>query len=150
MADSFICCYLHVIFSTKNREPFLTAPIQNRVWSYLGGIAKEHEVIPLMVGGTTNHAHLLLSMPATITIAKAVQLIKGGSSKWISDTFDQPNCFSWQTGYGAFSLGISMLDRTKRYIEQQEKHHQNKTFQQEYLEFLKRYRIAFHERYVFD
>ncbi|MFC1853247.1 IS200/IS605 family transposase [candidate division CSSED10-310 bacterium] len=150
MADTFVCCYLHIIFSTKYREPYLSSSIQNRVWAYLGGIAKEHEIMPICIGGTADHTHLLLSLPSTITISKVVQLIKGGSSKWISDTFNELKQFAWQSGYGAFSIGLSMKERTMRYIEQQEKHHRQKTFQEEYLEFLKRYHIEFDERYVFD
>jgi REP element-mobilizing transposase RayT len=102
----------------------------------------------LSIGGTTDHVHVLLSLPTTSTVAKAVQLIKGGSSKWVHDTFEGLREFAWQEGYGAFSVSASLLEETIRYIENQSGHHRRKTFQEEYVEFLRRYGIDYDERYV--
>ncbi len=97
-----------------------------------------------------DHVHLLLPLPKTLHISKALQLIKGGSSKWIHDTFAEHQNFTWQKGYGAFSIGVNDIERTKSYIENQEKHHQKRNFEEEYLIFLQRNVIDYDKRYVFD
>lgn len=106
MANSFISCYIHYVFSTKNREKFLTKETRERLYPYMGGISKNNNIKLIKVGGISDHLHLLTSLSSTITIAKAIQLIKGNSSKWIHDTFNMNN-FAWQVGYGAFSIGVS-------------------------------------------
>ena len=103
---------------------------------------------PLSIGGTADHVHILLAIPSTLSIAKAIQLVKGGSSKWISDTFPKLREFAWQKGYGAFSVSISGIDETVAYIQAQEEHHRNRTFQEEFLAFLKKHGIAYDERYI--
>ena len=107
MAHSYTNILIHYVFSTKNREKIITAPLQKRLWSYMGGIARENNMKVLAIGGIEDHVHLLISLPSTVSIAKAIQLIKGGSSKWVNDTFPNYNNFKWQEGYGAFSVGIS-------------------------------------------
>jgi putative transposase len=94
----------------------------------MGGIAREHGMKALAVGGVEDHAHVLLSLPTTVTIAQALQLIKGGSSKWIHDTFPEHCDFAWQEGYGAFSIGVSQVAGTVSYIQSQAEHHRKKTF----------------------
>ena len=148
MANSYISLYIHVVFSTKGRQPLIVPDIQNRLWAYMGGIARENQMKALSVGGMNDHAHILLSLPATLPVAKAVQLIKGGASKWVHDTFPHLRQFAWQEGYGAFSVNVSLLEETMRYIESQAEHHKRKTFQEEYIEFLKRHGIGYDERYV--
>jgi REP element-mobilizing transposase RayT len=122
MAHSYVNSLYHVVFSTKERRRQIDADLQPRLWPYLGGIAREHGMKALAVGGVDDHAHLLLSLPSTIAIAKAVQLIKGGSSKWIHDEFPVRRDFAWQEGYGAFSIGVSQVDDTIRYIADQAEH----------------------------
>ena len=100
------------------------------------------------MGGTENHVHLLVSLPATASVAKAAQLLKGGSSKWIHETFQAHRNFAWQEGYGAFSIGVSACDRTIAYIESQEHHHRTRTFEEEFVAFLNRHGIEYDERYV--
>jgi len=139
---------MHVVFSTKGRQPTITPELQNRLWAYMGGIARENHMKALSIGGTEDHVHVLLSLPATLPVAKAVQLIKGGSSKWIHDTYAKLQWLGWQEGYGAFSVNVSLLEETIRYIENQGEHHKRKTFQEEYIEFLKRHEIEYDERYV--
>ncbi len=148
MANSYISLYMHVVFSTKSRQPLISFDVQNRLWAYMGGIARENQMKALSVGGTSDHVHILLSLPATLPVAKAVQLIKGGASKWVHETFRHLQQFAWQEGYGAFSVNVSLLEETMRYINNQPEHHKRKTFQEEYIEFLKRHGIDFDERYV--
>jgi putative transposase len=102
------------------------------------------------IGGMPDHVHILLSLPATLSIAKALQLIKGGSSKWVHATFPEHAVFRWQIKYGAFSVSVSQLDRTIHYIKGQEEHHRKMTFQEEFLALLKRHRIAYDERYLWE
>jgi putative transposase len=148
MAHSYVSILIHYIFSTKNREKIISPEIQDRVWAYMGGIARENNMKALSIGGVQEHAHALLSLPSTISIAKAIQLIKGGSSKWISDTFPSLKDFTWQVGYGAFSVSISHVDETINYIKNQKEHHRHKTFQEEYLAFLKKHGIEYDEKYI--
>ena len=149
MPHSYTCCYVHYIFSTKNREPVISSEAQDRLWPYIGGIARENGLKSLVVGGTENHLHILLSLSSTITIAKAVQLIKGGSSKWISQEFPSLSHFEWQEGYSAFSISASLIDKTIQYIRNQHEHHRTRTFEEEYLAFLGKYGIEYDKKYVF-
>jgi len=148
MANSYISLYVHIVFSTKGRQALINPDLESRLWAYMGGIARENQMKALSVGGIADHVHVLLSLPATLPIAKAVQLIKGGSSKWVHDTFAGLRKFSWQEGYGAFSVNVSLLEETIRYIESQGEHHKRKTFQEEYIEFLRRHGIDYDERYI--
>jgi len=123
--------------------------MQERLWAYFGSVAREHNLACLSAGGIDNHAHVLLSLPATVTILKAMQLIKGGSSKWINETFPAAGKFEWQEGYGAFSVGASQKTAVRTYIDSQAVHHGNTTFEEEYIAFLNRYGVEYDERYVF-
>ena len=107
MANTYTSLYYHVIFSTKNREPWIRPELESRVWPYLGGIAREHDMKALMIGGIENHVHLLLGIPPVLAVSKAVQLIKGGSSGWIKETLPGLGGFGWQDGYGAFTVSKS-------------------------------------------
>jgi len=120
---SFNSCLIHCVWSTKNREPILTSDLRERLWPYLGGIAKENKIKAVAIGGPMDHVHILLSLPATLSVAKAIQLLKGNSSKWIHETFPKMRSFEWQQGYGASSIGISAVDSTIAYIRGQTNHH---------------------------
>ena len=122
--------------------------LRERLYPYMCGIARENDLKVLCIGGTDNHIHILLSLDSTTSIAQAMQLIKGGSSKWIHETFPELRLFSWQEGYGAFSIGISNVDETKKYIENQEKHHSKESFRDEYLKFIRKNNIDFDEKYL--
>ena len=122
--------------------------MQERLWPYMGGIARENKVKALAIGGVEDHAHLLLSMPSTMTISQAMQLIKGGSSRWVHETFPEHRGFEWQEGYGAFSIGISQAEETKRYIANQQEHHRVKTFEEEYIAILEKHGIEYDPRFV--
>ena len=148
MANTYINILIHTVFSTKNRESWISSSLRERLYPYMCGIARENGLKVLCIGGTDNHIHILLSLDSTTSIAKAMQFIKGGSSKWIHETFPELRLFSWQEGYGAFSIGISNVDETKKYIENQEKHHSKESFRDEYLKFLRKNNIDFDEKYL--
>jgi REP element-mobilizing transposase RayT len=136
------------VFSTKERRPLITPELRERLWPFLGGIARQNKMKAVEIGGVADHVHLLLSLPATIPISKAMQLIKGGSSKWIHETFPNQRLFAWQEEYGAFSVSVSQLDKTIAYIRGQPEHHRKLTFQEEFLMLLKKHGIEYDERYL--
>jgi putative transposase len=148
MANTYSALYYHVVFSTKNRDAWLTERICERLWPYLGGVARENGMKILEVGGVADHVHILLLAPPTMAVAKAVQLIKGASSHWMKETFPNMAAFAWQDGYGAFSVSESQLDGIRNYIQRQGEHHRTKTFAEEYRAFLERHRVQFDERYL--
>ena len=135
---SFVSCLMHYVFSTKERRQLITPDLQERLYPYLGGIAREHKMKALAIGGAEDHVHMLLSIPATLPVAKAVQLLKGNSSKWIHGAFSNKRLFEWQEGYGAFSIAVSGVKATVRYIESQKEHHQSHSFKDELIAFLRR------------
>jgi len=147
---SYVSSYHHCVFSTKERRPLITQQLQERLWPFLGGIAQQNKMKAIEVGGIEDHVHILLSLPSTIPVSKAIQLIKGGSSKWIHETFPEHRLFSWQEEYGAFSVSVSQLDNTVGYIRKQPAHHRKMTFQEEFLLLLKKHRIEYDERYLWD
>jgi REP element-mobilizing transposase RayT len=145
---SYVSSYFHCIFSTKERRPFITPELRDRLWPFLGGIARQNKMKAVEISGVEDHIHLLLSLPSSMALAKAVQLIKGGSSKWIHETFPEHRLFAWQEEYGAFSVSVSRLDKTIAYIKGQETHHRKMTFQEEFLALLKKHRVEYDERYL--
>ena len=149
MANTYTSLNYHIVFSTKNREPWLTEDVRERLWPYLGGIARENGMTAPEIGGVADHVHLLLSIPASMALSKAVQLIKGGSSHWVKDTFPKLAGFAWQDGYGAFTVSHSQLDSVREYIRSQEDHHRSKSFAKEYRAFLERHHVEFDERFLF-
>ncbi len=149
MGHTYTSTCFHCIFSTKERRDCIDPDLQARLWPYLGGIARSNGMQALCVGGTANHAHLLLMIPARIAVAKAVQLIKGGSSKWIHETFPLQRFFAWQDGYGAFSVSLSLAPKVIEYIDNQAEHHRMRSFEEEFVAFLKRHNIAYDPRHVF-
>lgn len=150
MAHSYASVLFHCVFSTKGRRPLITPVLQARLYAYIGGIARKNNMKLLAIGGVDDHIHLLLSLAKTMDIAKAMQLIKGGSSKWVHDEFPENTSFEWQEGYGAFSIGIGEVDRTVRYINDQAEHHRKKDFATEFLSFLDAHSIDYEHKYVFD
>jgi REP element-mobilizing transposase RayT len=133
------------VFSTKERRGLIRGEMQARLWAFLGGIARKNGFRALATGGTDNHVHVLIALPATMPLAKAMQLLKGGSSKWMNET---SRGFAWQEGYGAFSVGISQVPDTVAYIKAQAAHHAKRDFQGEFLAFLKKHGIDYDPRYV--
>ena len=150
MPQSLSSILIHLIFSTKNHEPFITEEIEKELYPYMATIFKGLKSPSLTIGGTTDHVHVLFSLSRVIKIADLVEEVKTESSKWIKTKGAEFRNFHWQRGYGAFSIGQSQLSSVKRYIARQKVHHQRVKFQDEYRKFLKSYGIDYDERYVWD
>ena len=151
MAQSLSRLWTHLIFSTKDRFPFLIDDqIRQDMHAYLAKVLRSHDCETLVVGGTRDHVHSLFALSRKHAISEIVKEIKRTSSTWIKDVSAAHRKFHWQNGYGAFSVSQSHLDRVRNYIEKQEQHHRRVTFQSEYRSFLKKYAIEFDERYVWD
>jgi REP-associated tyrosine transposase len=148
MSHAYVSNLMHCTFSTKDRYPLINSELESRLWPYFGGIARDNRMKALAIGGTPDHIHALLSLPGMMSFAKAIQLLKGGSSKWIHDTFAEQNKFGWQEGYGAFSVSASQVDKTIAYINNQKEHHRRRTFREEFLELLKKHGIEYDARYI--
>ena len=148
MPQSLARVLVHLVFSTKNREPLIARDTRPALHAYLGGILDTLGCSPLRVGGTADHVHALFSLSRTRTIAEAVEEAKKASSKWMKQQAAAD--FWWQAGYGAFSIGQSQIAAVSRYIDRQEEHHRVYSFQEELRDLLKRYQVAYDERYVWD
>ena len=147
MAHTYCSSLFHCVFSTKDRRKLISSELQPRLWAYMGGIARENGMTALGVGGTDDHAHILLSLPSAMTIAGAMRKIKGGSSLWLHQGCGLTG-FEWQKGYGAFTIGVSQVDATLAYIAGQTEHHKKRDFQAEFLAILKQHGIDYDPRYV--
>ncbi len=150
MSHTYVHLLVHCVFSTKERRGFLTGDVRQALWPYLGGIARNNGMKAIAVGGAEDHCHLLLSIDSKRSIAEAVQRVKGNSSRWLRQRFPGLDKFAWQKGYGAFSIGISQVEDTVRYINAQIAHHRHKTFKEEFLAFLKRHKVDYDPRYIWD
>ena len=151
MSQSLAKVYLHLVFSTKNRSPFLDdRSIRLELHRYLGGICRNLESPPLCVGGVKDHVHVLVQFGRSLSISECVKEIKKDSSKWIKTKSPTLNDFHWQNGYGAFSVSPSHVEALRSYIENQEEHHKAETFQEELRRLFRKYGIEWDERYVWD
>ncbi|MCU1267434.1 MAG: Transposase-like protein [Acidobacteria bacterium] len=148
MANTYSSLHYHLIFSTKNRQSWIVPDIEQRIWAFLGGIARTHMMTALQVGGVEDHIHALVTAPPTIAPFQIAQFLKGESSKWIHQEFAAMRHFGWQDGYGAFSVSKSNIPDVIRYIQNQREHHRTRTFQEEYINFLNKSGIEFDERYL--
>jgi len=148
MAQSLSRIYVHIIFSTKNRVPLLAESIRPDLFRYIAGIVKTQKSSPVRIGGTADHVHILCDLGRTTTIAKLIEEIKTGSSKWLKAKDASFRDFQWQSGYGAFSVSQSSAPDVIAYIDNQEEHHRKRTFQEEFRLFLQRYGIEYEERYL--
>ena len=136
MAHSYVSSLHHCVFSTKERHPFLTKNVRDRLFPYLGGIARESGIATYSFNGVEDHVHLLIGMPGALPLSKGMQILKANSSKWIHETFAGLKGFRWQEGYGAFSIGVGQVETTIAYIQGQEERHKKQSFQEEYHNFL--------------
>jgi len=150
MGQSLVKNYIHLIFSTKNREPLIHPSVENELYAYLGGICKNLDCTPIKVGGHIDHIHILCMLSKKIALIKLLEEVKSHSSKWIKTQGDVYSNFYWQDGYGAFSVNPSEVDVVINYIASQKEHHRKKTFQEEYRAFLKKYCVEYDERYVWE
>jgi putative transposase len=149
MANSFSQLFYHIVFSTKNRINFIAQEIESRVWAYVGGIARQHELSALRVGGIEDHLHALVMAKPVIKPCEIPLWLKAESSKWIHLEFPDLSKFAWQDGYGVFSVSKSNVPSVISYIENQRVHHRNQTFEEEYLALLKLHEVDYDERYLF-
>ena len=147
MPATHLSLHYHLVFSIKNREPFISPDCGANLHAYLGGIVKGIKGVPLASGGIEDHVHLLVGLRATHRLDYVLRDIKADSSSWVHRVVDRKN-FEWQSGYLGLTVSPSQLERVKRYILNQEKHHRRKTFQEKYLELLKLSEIEYDERYL--
>jgi putative transposase len=150
MPQSLVKNYMHIVFSTKYRVPLISAPYEEELHHYLGGICKHKDCQPIQVGGYTDHVHILCKLSCKIALMDLVRDMKSNSSTWMKGQDKSLKNFRWQRGYGAFSVNPMQVDVVVAYIQNQHEHHKKKTFQQEYIGFLKRYQIPYDERYMWD
>jgi REP element-mobilizing transposase RayT len=150
MAQTYTNLLVHIVFSTSNRAPLLTDAIRPDIHGYLGGIMRELDSIPIVIGGTTDHVHLLTRLPANLALADCLRVVKTNSSRWVKERWPQQRKFSWQGGYGAFSVSESRRAAVIRYIQDQQQHHRRVSFQDEFLALLKSHRVEFDERYLWQ
>ena len=148
MANTFASLFYHVVFSTKNLVGFIRPEIEERVWAYVGGTARKHKMTAIQVGGAEDHIHALVMAPPTLAPFEIAKYLKGDSSKWIHEEFPDLRGFSWQDGYGAFTVSKSNVPSVVKYIQDQREHHKTRTFQEEYLEFLGKHGVEYDERYL--
>lgn len=150
MGQSLAKNYLHIVFSTKHRQPLITDDIESELHAYLGGIYNKLECPPITVGGYTDHIHILCMLSKKIALMKLLEELKSHSSKWIKTKGATFHHFYWQDGYGAFSVNPTEVELVVRYIKHQKEHHAQRSFQDEYRLFLKKYDVAYDERYVWE
>jgi putative transposase len=151
MSQSFAQIYVHIVFSTKNRRPYLQdASIRDELHRYLGRACNGLDCPVLKVGGVADHVHVLCRLDRNISIANLVEELKRESSKWVKTKTPDLSDFYWQNGYGAFSLSPSHAEPLRAYISRQEEHHRATTFQEEFRHLLTKYGLEWDERYVWD
>jgi REP element-mobilizing transposase RayT len=150
MSQSLSKLYVHLVFHIKYTSVEIRSIDKEKLYAYIGSVIKSNESMPIIINGTHNHIHILCVMSKNIALAKLVEEIKRHSSRWIKTLDDYYQTFAWQGGYGGFSVSPSVHDKTKRYIENQEKHHQTIKFQDEYRMFLAEYKIEYNEQYIWN
>jgi putative transposase len=150
MPQSLVRNYIHIIYSTKNRVPLIHQEMENELFAYIGGICKNLECNPVIVGGHKDHIHILCLLSQKIALMKLLEETKSHSSKWVKTKGIVFSDFYWQNGYGAFSVNPREIEVVKNYIMNQSEHHKKVTFQQEYLAFLNKYKVVNDERYLWD
>ena len=148
MGQSLVKNYIHIVFSTKHREPLILESIDNELYSYLGRICKNLECHPIKIGGYTDHIHMLCMLSKKIALMKLLEEVKSHLSKWIKTKGEDYKNFYWQDGYGAFSVNPSEVEAVINYITNQKEHPNKKFFQDEYIAFFKKYEVTYDERYV--
>lgn len=150
MSQSLVKNYIHVVFSTKDRQRIILRSVEEELYTYLGGTCKSLECFPIVVGGHADHVHILCLLSKKIPIVKLVGELKANSSRWFKTKHEKLKNFYWQNGYGAFSVSPTELNTINAYIVNQKQHHEMVTFQDEYRSLLNKYEIHFDERYVWD
>ena len=150
MPQSLARLHIHLIFSTKNRENLITDAVRSPLHAYMATVLQNLGCHPVLINSVGDHVHLLFDLARTVAVSQAVEEVKKSSSKWINNQGPSFTGFSWQSGYGAFAVSESNAEAVRTYIANQEEHHRQRSFQEEYRIFLKRHNVAFDERYVWD
>jgi putative transposase len=150
MPQSLASILVHIVFSTKNREPLIQPEIEPELFPCMAKLCQSVNSHALLINGTKDHVHMLVNLGRTVAIADLVEEVKSHSSGWIKSKGPDYHHFYWQSGYGAFSIGQSGVEGLKKYIATQKEHHLETTYQEEFRELLHRYEIAYDERYVWD
>jgi putative transposase len=150
MGQSLVKNYMHIVFSTKHREPLIYPPYEKELHDYLASICKSYECQPIKIGGYADHVHILCMLSKKIALMTLLEKVKGSSSKWMKTKDESLTNFYWQDGYGGFSVAPSDVDNVIDYITNQHEHHSKRSFQDEYRGILKNYAVEYDERYVWD
>ena len=150
MARSFHQNYVHIVFSTKDRRPLITAEFEERLYSYLGGIVREMSGSLIKGNGTADHVHLLVKSSKSVSDAEFMRILKANSSKWVKSIGATTRNFAWQEGYGWFSVSRSNLGTVERYIERQKEHHRERSFKEEFVKLLEAHEVEYDERFVWS
>lgn len=150
MSQSLVKNYVHIVFSTKQREDFIDEKIEKELFSYIAVLCKNRDSKALQIGGTDNHIHILCLLSKKIALMKLVQEVKAHSSKWIKTKGKKYENFFWQDGYGAFSINEENVYAVKNYIKNQREHHQTKSYKDELIEMLEKQKMKYDERYLWD
>jgi REP element-mobilizing transposase RayT len=149
MGQSLVKNYMHIIFSTKNRKNYITSENEQEIYNYFISLFKNIDSPVISIGGYQNHIHVLCLLSKKHPLIEVIRFVKSNSSRWISENYEY-TLFSWQTGYGAFSVSPKDIDLVIKYIGNQHEHHRVKTFQEEFLLFLNKYDIPYNEKYIWD
>ena len=148
MAGKHLCLLVHFVWSTAHREPRISPAWSDRLYGYIGGVVNNKNGKLIQAGGIEDHLHLLVSLPSTVTIAEIVNAMKANSSRWVHEKIDAQKDFAWQKGYGAFSVSKSGEQGVINYIRDQQAHHRQRDFKQEFLGLLQKHEIEYDERYL--
>lgn len=149
MAQSYTNLIYHIVFSTKNREPLITNETQPRLYEYLGGIIRNKGGILLEIGGMNDHLHVLAKLRPDNSLSNILRDLKANSTGWMHKIFPETKDFSWQNGYGAFTVSASQIEKVRNYIANQETHHAKISFKEEFIKLLRANEIEFDEKFLF-
>jgi REP element-mobilizing transposase RayT len=150
MASTLTNLLVHVVFSTKGREPIITNRYRSRLHAYIGGIIRSVDAQSLSIGGMPDHFHLAMKIRSNQALSEFVRKIKANSSKWINENQFCKKKFFWQNGYGGFSVSASQINKVRNYIENQADHHKSKTFKEELIEILDKHSVNYDPKYLWD
>ena len=150
MSQSLVKNHLHIVFGTKNKECNIVPEIETELYKYIAGIGRKLACPAQIINGHKNHVHVLCLLSQNIALSKLIQRLKGSSSRWIKQRFQNFDHFYWQNGYGAFSVSPHEIDKVVKYIKNQKQHHLKTSYENEYLHFLKKNKIEFDENYIWD
>jgi REP element-mobilizing transposase RayT len=150
MSHTYANLLAHVVFSTRSRAALIGAELEPHLHAYLGGIVRELDACAMEIGGTCDHVHILMRVPAAAALSDILRVLKTNSSRWVHEPWPERRAFAWQAGYGAFSVSQSQVAEVRGYIRGQPEHHRHMTFQEEFITFLRKHGIDYDERYVWD